>query len=66
MFNLRTVLFAFVLLALLLLGRFLKQRVQWFQRLYLPASIVAGALGLLLGPEVLGRSPPAFLGQSRC
>ncbi|MDG2990694.1 sodium:glutamate symporter [Candidatus Synechococcus calcipolaris G9] len=55
MFNLQTVLFAFVLLALLLLaGRFLKQKVQVFQKLYLPASVVAGVLALLLGPEVLG------------
>jgi ESS family glutamate:Na+ symporter len=63
MFNLRTVLFAFVLLALLLLlGRYFKQRIQWFQRLYLPASIVAGALALLLGPEVLGGIATAISG----
>lgn len=63
MFNLRTVLFAFVILALLLLGgRYLKQRFHWFQRLYLPASIVAGALALLLGPEVLGGIATAIAG----
>ena len=63
MFNLRTVLFAFVLLALLLLlGRAIKQRFQWIQRLYLPASIVAGALALLLGPEVLGAIATAIAG----
>ncbi|WP_255527009.1 hypothetical protein [Nodosilinea sp. LEGE 07088] len=33
MFSLRTVLFAFVLLALLLLlGRYLKHHIRWFQR----------------------------------
>ncbi|WOD37676.1 sodium/glutamate symporter [Nodosilinea sp. E11] len=63
MFNLRTVLFAFVLLALLLLaGRYFKQRFRWCQRLYLPASILAGALALLLGPEVLGSIATAIAG----
>lgn len=63
MFNLRTVLFAFVLLALLLLaGRYFKQRFIWCQRLYLPASILAGALALLLGPEVLGGIATAIAG----
>lgn len=63
MFNLRTVLFAFVLLALLLLlGRYVKHRFLWFQRLYLPASIIAGALALLLGPEVLGAIATAMFG----
>jgi ESS family glutamate:Na+ symporter len=62
-FNLRTVLFAFVILALLLLlGRFIKQRFRWIQRLYLPASIVAGVLALLLGPEVLGAIAAALFG----
>lgn len=64
MFNLQTVLFAFVLLALLLLaGRFLKQKVQFFQQLYLPASVVAGVLALLLGPEVLGAIATARGGE---
>lgn len=64
MFNLRTALFAFILLALLLLaGRYLKHKISWFQRLYLPASIVAGALALLLGPEVLGAMVTAIAGE---
>ena len=64
MFNLRTALFAFVLLALLLLaGRYLKQKIGWFQRLYLPASVVAGVLALLLGPEVLGSIVTAIAGE---
>jgi len=63
-FNLRTALFAFVLLALLLLaGRYLKQKIGWFQRLYLPASVVAGVLALLLGPEVLGSIVTAIAGE---
>jgi len=63
-FNLRTALFAFILLALLLLaGRYLKQKIGWFQKLYLPASVVAGVLALLLGPEVLGSIVTAIAGE---
>ncbi|MEN9236574.1 MAG: sodium/glutamate symporter [Gloeomargarita sp. GMQP_bins_120] len=47
MFTLRDVFFAFVVMALLLLvGRYLKYRLRWLQRLYLPESIVAGVLAL--------------------
>lgn len=50
MFTLRDVFFAFILIALLVLaGRYVKQKVRWIQRLYLPESIVAGVLALLLG-----------------
>ncbi|HEY9814811.1 MAG TPA: hypothetical protein V6D20_03255 [Candidatus Obscuribacterales bacterium] len=64
MFNLRTAMFAFILLALLLLaGRFVKQRSRWCQRLYLPASIMAGVLGLLLGPGVLGAIATSIGGE---
>jgi ESS family glutamate:Na+ symporter len=55
MFNLKDVFFAFILIAILLLvGRFIKQKVRWIQRIYLPESIVAGVVALLLGPGVLG------------
>lgn len=55
MFNLRDVLFAFVWVGMLvLIGRFLKAKIKVFQRLYLPESIIAGAIGLILGPQVLG------------
>ena len=39
---------------LLLVGKLIRARVRAFQRLFLPASIIAGFLGLLLGPYVLG------------
>jgi len=39
----------------LLVGKIVRVRVGFVQSLFLPASIVAGALLLLLGPEVLGR-----------
>ncbi len=55
MFTLKDAFFAFTFVAILILiGRFIKQKVRWIQKLYLPESIVAGVVALLLGPEVLG------------
>ena len=39
---------------LLLLGTFLRAKVKLFQKLFLPASVIGGFIGLLLGPMVLG------------
>ncbi|MEH6821224.1 sodium/glutamate symporter [Dietzia cercidiphylli] len=51
-----TVGFALLILGLaLLIGKIIRVRVGIVQSLFLPSSIVAGALLLLLGPEVLGR-----------
>ncbi|NLS09877.1 sodium:glutamate symporter [Nesterenkonia sp. MY13] len=47
--------FAVVLLAaVMLLGKYLRVKVGLFQKLFLPSAIIAGFLGLLIGPEVLG------------
>lgn len=55
MFDLLSVFFAFILLGLLLLvARYVKHKVRLLQVIYLPESIVAGAIALLLGPGVLG------------
>ena len=55
MFTLLNVLFAFVMVGILLLiARFIKHKVKLFQTLYLPESIIAGAIALILGPGVLG------------
>lgn len=40
---------------LLLLGMFLRAKVKLFQRFLLPASVIGGFAGLLLGPVVLGK-----------
>lgn len=40
---------------LLLLGTFLRAKVPVFQKLLLPASVIGGFAGLLLGPTVLGK-----------
>ncbi|RZM77419.1 sodium/glutamate symporter [Leptolyngbya iicbica] len=64
MFTLKDVFFAFVVIAMLILGgRFIKQRFRWIQMLYLPESIVAGALALILGPQILGAIATALLGE---
>ena len=39
---------------LMIVGNFLRNRIRVFQQLLLPASITAGLLGLVFGPEVLG------------
>ena len=55
MFNLLNVLFAFIVVGILLLiARFIKHKIRLFQTLYLPESIVAGAIALLLGSGALG------------
>ncbi len=43
-----------VLSLLLLLGYVLYVNVRWLQRLYIPAPVIGGLIGLLLGPELLG------------
>ncbi|MDO5645241.1 MAG: sodium/glutamate symporter [Dermabacter sp.] len=48
--------FALLILgAALLIGKIVRVKVGWVQSLFLPSSIIAGALLLLLGPQVLGR-----------
>jgi len=46
-----------VLSVLLLVGTFLRAKVKLFQNLYLPACVIGGFLGLLLGPKILGLLP---------
>lgn len=43
-----------VLSALLLLGAFLRGVIPAFQRLFLPASVIGGFIGLLMGPIIWG------------
>ncbi|MEM8807525.1 MAG: sodium:glutamate symporter, partial [Cyanobacteria bacterium P01_G01_bin.38] len=64
MLTLKDVFFAFIWIALLILaGRIVKQKIGWIQRLYLPESIVAGALALMLGPQVLGAIATSLVGE---
>ncbi len=38
-----------------LLGGVVRRRIRWLQALFVPTSVVAGFLGLLIGPQVLGQ-----------
>lgn len=52
---LKELLYCFACLsAFLLLGVFLRAKVKFFQKTFLPASVIGGFIGLLLGPIVLG------------
>lgn len=42
---------------LLLLGKLLRANVRFIQKLFIPPSLIAGFVALLLGPEVLGWLP---------
>jgi glutamate:Na+ symporter, ESS family len=48
-----------VLAALLLISRVIRQNTTVFRKIFLPSSILAGAIALILGPEVL----PALAGR---
>lgn len=53
------VLQAFALLGLfLLIGTFLRAKIGWLQKLFIPASVVGGAAGLLVGPQIWGDLTP--------
>lgn len=43
---------------LLILGVILKSKFKIFQEFFIPASIIGGCIGLILGPEILGRFTP--------
>ncbi|MCR6105274.1 sodium:glutamate symporter [Salipaludibacillus agaradhaerens] len=47
--------FSFIILGILLLiGKWLRVFTPFFQTFFIPSSMIAGLLGLLLGPEVMG------------
>ena len=51
---------------LLLLGTFLRAKVKLFQKLFLPASVIGGFIGLLLGPRAAKRPLPMCSRLSPC
>jgi glutamate:Na+ symporter, ESS family len=54
-YDFQDVFYAFVILGLLILvGRFIRQKIGLLQKLFIPSSIVAGLVALLLGGEALG------------
>ena len=46
-----------ILAALLLIGMLLRAKISWMQKLYLPASVIGGTIGLVIGPELLDLLP---------
>ncbi|MBP3952686.1 sodium/glutamate symporter [Bacillus suaedae] len=48
---------------LLLLGKWIRVKFSIFQKYFLPSSIIAGFIALLLGPEVLGKIFILFQGE---
>ena len=48
----------------LVVAKLLRRRIGLFRRLFLPASVIAGALALLAGEQVLGRAAEAFGGPA--
>ncbi|MEM9922620.1 MAG: sodium/glutamate symporter [Cyanobacteria bacterium P01_D01_bin.50] len=55
MFQLIDAFWAYTLIAILILvGRFIRQRIGILQSLFIPSSVVAGVIALLLGPSALG------------
>lgn len=48
---------------LILIGQFLRAKVSFFQRFFIPASMIAGFLGLFLGPQFLNVLPFASPGS---
>lgn len=56
------VLFDFGFISLLLFtGFWLRKSCSIFQKLYIPTAVIAGMLGLLLGPNVLGKFSPVYI-----
>lgn len=49
---------------LLLIGKYLRTRFYFLQKLFLPASVIAGFIGLILGPYVFGKSLFTVIPQS--
>lgn len=54
--------FSFIMIGIfLIVGKVIRTRMKWLQNLFLPSSIIAGFLALLVGPDALGRITSQFL-----
>lgn len=47
-----------MLSVLLVIGAWLRRKIKFLQIYYIPVSLIAGILGLLLGPQILGKISP--------
>lgn len=63
--NLTTALIDFAQISLLLfIGAFLRKKVPLLQKYYMPAALIGGVLGMVLGPQVCGKYLPISLNYS--
>lgn len=46
---------------LLFVSFFIREKVSFFRKYFIPVSLIAGILGLLLGPQVLGSVSPIYI-----
>lgn len=59
--TLEGVLIDFSLISMLLvIGAWMRRKIKFLQIYYIPVSLIAGVLGLLLGPQVLGKVSPVY------
>ena len=57
-----TILIDFSWISILLLAAyFIRAKVTILQKLFIPVSVIAGLLGLILGPTVLGTFCPVYI-----
>ncbi|MDK7354357.1 sodium/glutamate symporter [Peptoniphilus harei] len=49
---------------LLFISFFIRQKITFLQKSFIPVSLIAGTLGLLLGPQVLGKFSPIHINFS--
>ena len=49
---------------LLMIAAWLRRKIPFLQRYYIPAALIAGLLGMVLGPQVLGKVSPIYLNCS--
>ena len=50
---------------LLIIATYMRRHIKILQRYYIPAALIAGILGILLGPHVLGTISPVHLSFSK-
>ena len=62
--EIETIFSAVSIIAILLVGGlWLRHRSRWLTRMFLPGSVVAGIVALMLGPDVTGNAAGALFGQ---
>ncbi|WP_045214560.1 sodium/glutamate symporter [Desulfonatronovibrio magnus] len=62
--NLEQIFYALIIIGILLIaGKIIRRKFEIFQKLFIPASIIAGFIGLILGHQVLGNGLQLIIKQ---